>query len=86
MFLLVVFKRAYRRFNQCVYKAGIDNLQDIDENVDEYFDSLTDKARLFMMKEEQRCRKELGFSILSDDAFGELNERYILNIRGNPSE
>lgn len=57
--ILVVFKKFYRKLTQIIYPAGIVNLQDIDENVDDYFDSLKDKARIFMIREEQRCREHL---------------------------
>lgn len=82
MFLLVVLKRPLRKLTNCLFPAGIDNLELIEEKVDDYYDSLTDKARIFMMKEEDRCRNHMNFKIISDESFQDLNIRYKQSIRG----
>jgi len=70
--LLVIFKKAYSKLTRLIYPAGIVNLKEIDENVDEYFDSLKEKARVFIVSEEKRCRENLQFSILTDKAYSTL--------------
>jgi len=81
--LLVIFKKAYSKLTRLIYPAGIVNLKEIDENVDEYFDSLKEKARVFIVSEEKRCRENLQFSILTDKAYSTLQEMLIKQTTGS---
>jgi hypothetical protein len=42
---------------------------DVDEDLDQFYETLDDKSRKWYIKEEENCREKLKFSLMDDENF-----------------
>ena len=73
--LLVIFRRKFRRLLFWIYPAGEQNLGEIEEHLDNYFDALPIEGRRWMIAEETMCREELKFRIITNVNLEKLKKR-----------
>lgn len=76
MLFLIISDRINKKVIKKIYKAGADNIGEIDEKLENYFIALNYDAKEWIVAEEKLNRSKLNIKTLSNRAYEKLQEAY----------